>query len=138
MPVQEQSLILIGELKKRSSIPVKTLRYYEDLGLIHAVKRTEGGFRLFSVDVLSRLVFIKRSQALGFSLQEIKEILQIHDQGQLPCDAVVRKVKGKVAEIDQRIEALQALKAELLDLFRTSPSKANWKEDVICPVIQGS
>ncbi|MBW4667561.1 MAG: MerR family DNA-binding transcriptional regulator [Cyanomargarita calcarea GSE-NOS-MK-12-04C] len=81
----------IGTVASLSGVPIKTIRYYEELGLLKASGRTEGGFRLFESDVLSRLHFIKRSQSLGLSLLEIKEFLDVHDQGDLPCEHI--KVK---------------------------------------------
>ncbi|MDB9519633.1 heavy metal-responsive transcriptional regulator [Roseofilum reptotaenium CS-1145] len=130
--------LLIGQVKAQSGVPIKTIRYYEQLGLIAAVDRTEGGFRLFSPQVLSRLAFIRRSQHLGFSLQEIKQILQIHDQGELPCKQVRQNIDLKVAEIDRRIAELTQLKQELLDLVQTSPHVNPSEEPIICPIIQQS
>ncbi|MBP0008964.1 heavy metal-responsive transcriptional regulator [Roseofilum sp. Belize Diploria] len=128
--------LLIGQVKAQSGVPIKTIRYYEQLGLIAAVDRTEGGFRLFSPQVLSRLAFIRRSQHLGFSLQEIKQILHIHDQGELPCEQVRHNIKVKVTEIDRRITELKQLKQELLDLVQTSPQVDSSAAPIICPIIQ--
>ena len=61
----------IGLIAKESGVPIKTIRYYEELGLLKASSRTEGGFRLFDPDVFARLHFIKRAQSLGLSLLEI-------------------------------------------------------------------
>lgn len=87
MLVQER-LKQIGPIAKESGVPIKTIRYYEELGLLQAVDRTEGGYRLFDASVFDRLSFIKRAQSLGLSLAEIKEFLDVHDQGDLPCDHV--------------------------------------------------
>jgi len=130
--------LLIGQVKAQSGVPIKTIRYYEQLGLIEAVDRTQGGFRLFSPQVLSRLAFIRRSQQLGFSLQEIKQILHIHDRGQLPCDQVRHNIDLKVADIDRRIAQLKELKQELLDLVQASPQVTPSAEPIICPIIQQS
>lgn len=61
MLTSEPKLLLIGKLEALSGVPIKTIRYYEELGIIKSLGRTEGGFRLFSLDVVSRLSFIKRS-----------------------------------------------------------------------------
>jgi MerR family copper efflux transcriptional regulator len=132
-----ETLLKIGELHAQSGVPIKTIRYYEEIGLIAAKERTSGGFRLFSPDVLTRLNFIKRSQRLGLSLQEIGELLQIYDSGQLPCREVKHKFAEKITEIDRHIAELKVLKQELLSLisvsdFQTSDSGNN----VICPIIQ--
>jgi DNA-binding transcriptional MerR regulator len=76
----------IGKVADRSGISVKTIRYYEDIGLLAPiVKRSESGYRLFSSQILNRLAFIKRAQSLGFSLSEIQEILNVHDITQTIC-----------------------------------------------------
>lgn len=135
--IADQPLLRIGVLKDRSQVPIKTIRYYEEMGLIQAEKRTSGGFRLFSPRILGRLAFIKRAQNLGLSLQEIGEILAIHDQGQLPCDAVRDKFQVKLTEIDQRIVQLQVLKQELQSLMaQPLPTPADYAEDTICPIIE--
>ncbi len=125
----------IGSIAKESGVPIKTIRYYEELGLLQAIGRTEGGYRLFSGDVLSRLSFIKRAQSLGLSLAEIKEFLDVHDQGNLPCDHVRVKLQDKMADIDRQIQQLQILKLELQALLSEPLSSEN-PDTVICPIIQ--
>ena len=78
----------IGVLASRSGLPVKTLRYYEDLGLLPAIGRSEGGYRLFAEESLRRLEFIRRLKTLGLSLEEIQGCLAVHDAGELPCDDI--------------------------------------------------
>jgi DNA-binding transcriptional MerR regulator len=137
-------LLRIGELQAESGVPIKTIRYYEELGLIRAERRTEGGFRLFSTDMLPRLAFIKRSQRLGFSLHEIGHILAIHDRGELPCGEVRQHLQSKVAEIDRQIEQLRTLQTELRSLLggqqpppiaATEPRLVR-SPGTICPIIQ--
>ncbi|MDJ1179160.1 heavy metal-responsive transcriptional regulator [Roseofilum sp. BLCC_M91] len=138
----QSDCLLIGQVKAQSGVPIKTIRYYEQLGLIESVDRTDGGFRLFSPQVLSRLAFIRRSQHLGFSLQEIKQILTIHDRGQLPCEQVRHNIDLKVADIDHRIAELKQLKQELLDLVQDPPDVDELEDQletpIICPIIQQS
>lgn len=133
---QEQVLLRIGALKAQTSVPIKTIRYYEELGLIRAAQRTEGGFRLFSPEALHRLAFIKRSQSLGLSLHEIGEILKIHDQGDLPCVEVRHKFEAKITEIDRKIEQLTLLKAQLQSLIDASSPPLEQTDGVICPIIE--
>lgn len=127
---------LIGSVAKESGIPIKTIRYYEALGLLKTTGRTEGGFRLFSADVFSRLSFIKRSQSLGLSLSEIREFLEIHDQGDLPCDQVQAKLKNKLVEVDRQIQQLQILKQELEELLSSSTVPFESSAATICPIIE--
>ncbi|MBD1847285.1 heavy metal-responsive transcriptional regulator [Cyanobacteria bacterium FACHB-63] len=125
----------IGPIAKESGVPIKTIRYYEELGLLQAVGRTEGGYRLFGSDVFTRLSFIKRAQSLGLSLAEIKEFLDVHDQGELPCDHVRVKLQDKISDIDRQIQQLQVLKSELQGLLSESAIPEN-SDTLICPIIQ--
>ncbi len=132
-------LLKIGEVAIRSGIPVKTIRYYEDIGLLKStVQRSESGYRLFGSQVLNRLAFIKRAQSLGLSLNEIQDILNVHDSGQLPCGAVKEHLEAKVEAISKQIESLEILRADLQGLL------SGWEEQppdhlitqTICPNIQ--
>lgn len=135
MLVQEQTK-LIGLVAKESGVPIKTIRYYEELGLLKTSGRTEGGFRIFKSDVLARLNFIKRAQRLGLSLAEIKDFLDIHDQGELPCEHVKIKLEDKVSEIERQIQQLQILKLELKGLLSGWETIPENPEQTICPIIE--
>jgi len=137
MLVQEQTK-LIGSVAKESGVPIKTIRYYEELGLLKTSGRTEGGFRIFSPDVLVRLNFIKRAQRLGLSLAEIKDFLDIHDQGELPCEHVQIKLEDKISEIEQQIQQLQILKLELKGLLSGWENIPKNPEETICPIIESA
>lgn len=135
MLIQEDAK-LIGSVAKESGIPIKTIRYYEELGLLKTTGRTEGGFRLFSPDVFTRLNFIKRAQHLGMSLTEIREFLEIHDQGDLPCEQVQQKLRDKLVDIDRQIQQLQLLKQELEGLLSHQASQSESSATIICPIIE--
>ncbi|PSM49629.1 heavy metal-responsive transcriptional regulator [Chroococcidiopsis sp. CCALA 051] len=135
MLVQEQTK-LIGSVAKESGVPIKTIRYYEELGLLKTSGRTEGGFRIFSSDVLARLNFIKRAQRLGLSLAEIKDFLEIHDRGELPCEHVQIKLEDKISQIEQQIQQLQILKLELTGLLSGWETIPENPEETICPIIE--
>ncbi|MBD2362537.1 heavy metal-responsive transcriptional regulator [Anabaena minutissima FACHB-250] len=135
MLVQEESK-LIGLVAKESSVPIKTIRYYEELGLLKSSGRTEGGFRLFKADVLARLHFIKRAQSLGLTLSEIKEFLQVHDAGELPCEHIKTKLEDKVKDIDEQIQQLLILKQELEGLLSGWEIKPDNAHTTICPIIE--
>lgn len=126
----------IGSIAKESGVPIKTIRYYEELGLLQASGRTEGGFRLFNSDVFARLSFIKRAQSLGLSLSEIKEFLDVHDQGDLPCDRIKVKLNEKIDTINRQIQQLQVLKLELSGLLSGWESIPENPEETICPIIE--
>jgi DNA-binding transcriptional MerR regulator len=126
----------IGAVAKESGLPIKTIRYYDDLGLLKTLGRTEGNYRLFAADVFARLRFIKRAQSLGLSLLEIKEFLNVHDQGNLPCDQIKVKLENKLAQIEQQILQLQILKQELKGLLSGWEIVPEYPENTICPIIE--
>jgi MerR family transcriptional regulator, copper efflux regulator len=126
----------IGTVAKESGVPIKTIRYYEELGLLKASGRTEGGFRLFDSDVLSRLHFIKRAQSLGLSLLEIKDFLSVHDQGDLPCDHIKARLQEKLIAVDKQIQELLIFKQELEGLLSGWEAVTENSEQTICPIIE--
>ena len=135
MSLQSPALLRIGQLKDQSQVPIKTIRYYEELGLIAAAQRSEGGFRLFDPAMVTRLAFIKRSQKLGLSLQEIGELLSIRDRGQSPCQAVKHKLQTKISAIDDQIAQLTLLKSQLETLMQAEGT-ASTEAGIICPIIE--
>ena len=128
--------LLIGKVEKLSGVPIRTIRYYESLGLIETAGRTEGGYRKFSEDILTRLSFIKRAQSLGLSLQEIGDILQVYDDGKAPCDKIQHKLEEKISQIDKQIQDLRQLQGELKGLLSQWNSLSSKPKDIICPNIQ--
>jgi MerR family transcriptional regulator, copper efflux regulator len=138
MLTQDKKLLLIGQVTDLTGIPIRTIRYYESLGLINSSRRTEGGFRQFSMDVLTRLAFIKRAQNLGLSLEEIGNILQVYDQGQAPCGEIKEKLEEKVLQIDRQIDQLSTLRSEIKGLLSGWKNISNQDEDTICPIIQNT
>jgi DNA-binding transcriptional MerR regulator len=135
MLVQEE-IKQIGVVAKESGVPIKTIRYYEELGLLKASGRTEGGFRLFHSDVFARLNFIKRAQSLGLTLSEIKEFLNVHDQGDFPCEHIKVKLQDKLVDIDKQIQQLVILKQELEGLLSGWETIPETSEETICPIIE--
>ncbi|BAZ23726.1 transcriptional regulator [Kalymmatonema gypsitolerans NIES-4073] len=135
MLVQEE-IKQIGVVAKESGVPIKTIRYYEELGLLKASGRTEGGFRLFHSDIFARLNFIKRAQSLGLTLSEIKEFLNVHDQGDLPCEHIKVKLQDKLVDIEKQIRQLVILKQELQGLLSGWQTIPETSEETICPIIE--
>ncbi|BAZ03179.1 transcriptional regulator (plasmid) [Tolypothrix tenuis PCC 7101] len=134
MLVQEKSK-QIGVVAKESGVPIKTIRYYEELGLLRSSGRTEGGFRLFNTDVLARLHFIKRAQSLGLTLAEIKEFLNVHDEGELPCEHIKIKLEDKVQAIDDQIQQLLILRQDLSEMLSGWEIQSETYHPTICPII---
>jgi DNA-binding transcriptional MerR regulator len=123
----------IGALASRSGLPVKTLRYYEDLGLLPAIGRSEGGYRLFAEQSLQRLEFIRRLKTLGLSLKEIQGCLAVHDAGDLPCGDIEIQLGRQIERINGQIKELRKLRQELQGLLAGWQSDPAKERDVICP-----
>ena len=83
----------IGEVSKRSGIGIEALRFYEKSGLLDRPGRTYSGYRLYDESVLERLAFVKKAQVLGFSLEEIKELINHKRKGESPCEEVREVVR---------------------------------------------
>ena len=92
---------------------VEALRFYERRGLLGRPARTASGYRAYDASVLERLAFIKRAQAVGFSLDEIGEILEMRGQGVAPCLEVREAARRKLAELDVRLRELRRYRNEL-------------------------
>ncbi len=126
----------IGEVSIRSGLPVKTIRYYTDIGLLNPqVRRSPSGYRLYESDVLNRLTFIRRTQALGLSLSEIRDILEIHDHGNLPCGQVKQYLESKLAEIEAQICQMELLRSEVQGILSAwkEPLPTAYQAQTICP-----
>lgn len=106
-------MMKVGDLAERAGVGVQTLHYYERLGLLPKPDRTAANYRLFPASALRRVQFIKKAQALGFTLEEIKEILGLREQGRAPCRCVADVGKKHLQELDTRIAALQEFRREL-------------------------
>ena len=103
----------IGDVAKRVGLNAKTIRYYEELGLLSEPNRTESGYRVYSDADEERLRFIKGAKALGLSLAEIKEIVGIWGAGTAPCTHVAQLLTDKLAELDRRIAELVSFRDAL-------------------------
>lgn len=127
----------IGEISRRSGVGIEALRFYEKSGLIDRPGRTGSGYRMYPVAVLERLAFIKQAQVLGFSLVEIKRIIDEKRAGQSPCAEVREIVRQRLQEVDQRLAEMQQYRNELAD------NLAQWEqlgaaEGHVCGLIEGT
>lgn len=106
----------IGELARAAGVSVKTVRYYESIGLLPEPRRTAAGHRVYGDDMIDRIAFIRRAQASGLSLAEAGSVLEIKDAGGRSCEHTRALLQGHVAELDEQIEQLTALRAEVAKL----------------------
>jgi DNA-binding transcriptional MerR regulator len=108
--------IYIGELAEHFGLNPKTIRYYEEIGLLKRADRSEAGYRLYTRQDARRLGFIRRAKALGLSLDEIRGILSVQEEGSPPCRQVLDLIDLKIRAVDQRMAELAAFRAELATL----------------------
>ena len=108
----------IGELAERAGTSVKTIRYYDRIGVLTPSERSGSGYRLYGEEALDRYRFVRAAQAVGLRLGEIREVIALRDRGETPCRFVAELIGARAAELDERIAELEALRDELLALAR--------------------
>ena len=108
-----ENTMSIGALAKATSTKVETVRWYEQVGLLPAPTRTSGNYRAYDAAHLGRLSFIRRARDLGFSLDQIRALLDIAGQQDRSCEAVDVIAREHLDEVDRKIADLQALRREL-------------------------
>jgi Cu(I)-responsive transcriptional regulator len=109
--------LTIGKLAKAADTKVETVRWYEKVGLIDAPERTGGNYRSYTARDLSRLTFIRRARDLGFSLDQVRALLNLASDHGRDCGSVDELASGHLAEIDRKIADLAALRRELAMLL---------------------
>ena len=106
----------IGELADAAGTTAKTLRFYEDQGLLPPAGRTPSGYRNYTAETIARIDFIHRGQAAGLTLAQIQQILHIRDHGQAPCSHVRDLLDARLTDIDQQLRQLHDLRDTLAGL----------------------
>lgn len=106
-------MLSIGTLAKRTGTKVQTIRYYEQIGVMPEPGRTGGGQRRYGDAELDRLSFIRHARQLGFSLDDIRELLDLSDNPSRPCDEADAIARRQLRQVEQRVARLEALRTEL-------------------------
>jgi Cu(I)-responsive transcriptional regulator len=107
----------IGDLAKATGTKVETIRYYERAGLLPVPGRTPGNYRTYGPAHLNRLSFIRRARDLGFTIEQVRELLDLADDRDRPCGAVDAIAREHLAEVERKIADLNALRRELAELI---------------------
>ena len=123
----------IGEVAERGGVNLQTIRYYEREKLLPEPPRRPSGYRMFPEQTVHRVRFIKRAQELGFSLAEIRDLLSIQIDPKKECSDVKRLAKAKMADIDEKIRTLEAMKRVLGGLTKLCPGQGPSSE---CPILE--
>ncbi len=133
-----QTKMKIGELAKRTGFSTKTIRYYELLGLLAEPERTESGYRLYTETDAERLEFIEKAKHLGFSLEDIRDILALHQQQQRPCVHVLALIDQKLKRVDDVLRDLRAFRRELARLRKESAEQLDRlpADAAICGIVE--
>ena len=124
----------IGELAVASGTTTKTLRFYEEAGLLPAPARTTNGYRDYTPAALARLDFIRRGRTAGLTLAQIREILNIRDAGVAPCQHVDALLEAHLGDLDRQIADLQALRHTVAHLHHsaTTSDPTNCDATTVC------
>ena len=104
----------IGELAAAAGTTTKTLRFYEESGLLPQTERAANGYRDYGPEALSRLDFIRRGRGAGLTLAQVREVIDIRDAGEAPCHHVYELLTARVFDIERQIADLDALRADLI------------------------
>ncbi|MDH5393062.1 MAG: MerR family DNA-binding protein [Gammaproteobacteria bacterium] len=124
------SALTIGKVAKLANVSVETIRYYQKIGLMKAPQKPLQGFRTYTMDSIRELKFIKKAQRLGFTLDEISELLEI---GSGQCADIQSKAQKKLDQIKQQITELNALKVTLDELVKSCQLTS---EPGCCPIVK--
>ncbi|MGO2241633.1 MAG: MerR family transcriptional regulator [Halomonas sp.] len=112
-PANTKQYIGIGELARQSGCKPETVRYYEGIGLLPSAPRNEGNQRRYTATAIRRLTFIRHARDFGFSVEAVRELLQMADHPTMPCEEVDTLAKRHLAEVEARLARLTAVRDEL-------------------------
>lgn len=122
----------IGQVAKRANVNKETVRYYEKRGLIPKPDRRRSGYRIFTQRHIDQIKFIKRAQQLGFTLSEIKELLELRVNEETSCSEIKKEAQEKYQDVTQKINDLRQIQDTLVDLI-DSCSEGGPVDD--CPIL---
>lgn len=126
----------IGALGRESGLTPDTIRYYEEIGVMPDPDRSGNGYRVYAAPDIERLEFIGQAQALGLSLEEIREVLAMTDGGIDPCDHVRDRLHQRLSEVERRIGELEALRGRLRGALQEA-ERSSGSDACRCRIIEG-
>lgn len=135
MATRTKRQLRIGELASQLGLNPKTIRYYEEIGVLPEPQRTESSYRIYDDSDLDRLRFIGKAKAIGLTLDEVREILTLRREGQAPCRHVLALVDDKLDLVDRQLHALADFRKELLTL-RDEAENSVAEDCAVCSIIE--
>lgn len=129
--------MLIGELAEKTGVPARTIRFYEQTRVLTPPARSAAGYRIYSERSVTELAFVKRAQRLGFSLDEVREILSLGRGGRLPCNRVTALCESHLAGIDRQLRELHAFRKQLEQARRKAKAGCGFTREGFCKAIMG-
>ena len=127
----------IGAIAERAGVPAKTIRFWEDEGLLPPPGRTPAGYRDYGPAVLDRLGFIRHAQSAGLTLAAIRQVLEIRDGGEPPCVHVTELIGRRLAEVDARLAELTRTRDQLVVLAARAAAQDPADCRGYCSIIAG-
>ena len=124
----------VGEIAEKIGVNIETLRYYEKIKIMPKPKRMESRYRIYDELDLKRLLFIKRAKELGFTLKEIKELLNIKIESTATCGDVKHLAEHKLTDIEERIKDLKSIKNVLVKLVNQCVCEELSTDE--CPILE--
>jgi len=121
----------IGTIAKRADLPVKTVRYYADVDLVKPTGRTEAGYRTYDDKTLRKLIFVRRSRAMGFSIEKCRKLLGLFEDQSRASSEVRSIAKQHLVEIDAKLDEMKKLQKELSLLVHS----CNGDDRPDCPIL---
>lgn len=132
--------LLVGELAREAGVKADTIRFYEREGLLAAPARTGAGYRIYDASALDRVRFIKRAQKLGFTLEQIRQILSLRGNRPATCQCVLRMAETSLGDVEEKLRELHAFRDALtknLAEWRKSGTRKNRAAE-FCALIENS
>ena len=126
-------MMRISEVAKEVGLGIETIRFYERMGLIEIPHRSSSGYRQYTISDIRRLAFIKRGKTLGFTLNEIKNLLSLRLDPKARCEDVRKTTQEKIAEVESKIKDLQKMKRVLGKLVKACDGQVSVDD---CPILE--
>lgn len=130
-------LMKIGEVSKKTGVGIEALRFYEKSGLLDRPERTYSGYRMYPAEVLERIAFIKQAQLLGFSLDEIRQLIGQKRKGESPCLEAREIIRRRLDDLNEKIDQLVKHRDEVTEALKEWDKKER-ADGHVCGLIEAS